>query len=73
LTDQDRIKQVITNLVDNANKFTEKGTITLATEIDDGYDHVTVKVKDMGRGIHPEIIPKLFTRLQNLLRHHNFS
>jgi two-component system, OmpR family, sensor histidine kinase VicK len=62
LADQDRIKQVITNLVDNAIKFTEKGMITLTTEIDDGYDYVTVKVKDTGRGIHHEIIPKLFTK-----------
>jgi signal transduction histidine kinase len=34
LADQDRIRQVITNLVDNAIKFTEKGMITLTTEIE---------------------------------------
>jgi two-component system sensor histidine kinase VicK len=62
LADQDRIRQVITNLVDNAIKFTEKGMITLTTEIEDENDRVTVKVKDTGRGIHPEIIPKLFTK-----------
>ncbi len=62
VADQDRIKQVITNLVDNAIKFTEKGTITITTEIGDGYDHITVKVKDTGSSIDPEIVPKLFTK-----------
>ena len=34
LADQNRIKQVISNLLDNAIKFTAKGTIVLSHEID---------------------------------------
>jgi len=62
LADQERIKQVISNLIDNAIKFTEEGRITLTTEIEDNHDYITVRVKDTGRGIDPEIIPKLFTK-----------
>jgi two-component system sensor histidine kinase VicK len=60
--DRDRIKQVISNLVDNAVKFTEKGTITLTAEIEDNHECITVRVRDTGRGIDPEIVPKLFTK-----------
>lgn len=62
LADQERIKQVISNLIDNAIKFTEVGRITLTTEIEDNHDYITVRVKDTGRGIDPEIVPKLFTK-----------
>lgn len=53
---------MISNLVDNAVKFTEKGTITLTAEIEDNHEYITVRVKDTGRGIDPEIVPKLFTK-----------
>ena len=62
LADQNRIKQVLSNLIDNAIKFTEEGTITVMAEIEHGLDHITVRVKDTGRGIDPEIAPKLFTK-----------
>jgi signal transduction histidine kinase len=62
LADQNRIKQVLSNLIDNAIKFTEEGTITITAEIDDSYDHITVRVIDTGRGIDSEIVPKLFTK-----------
>jgi signal transduction histidine kinase len=59
--DQNRIKQVISNLIDNAIKFTEEGTISV-TEIKDIRDQLTVRVRDTGRGIDPQIIPRLFTK-----------
>ncbi len=62
LADQNRIKQVLSNLLDNAIKFTEEGTITITAEIDNSYDHITVRVIDTGRGIDSEIVPKLFTK-----------
>ena len=55
LANQERIKQVISNLLDNAIKFTEEGRITLTTEIEDDHDYITVRVKDTGRGIDPEM------------------
>jgi signal transduction histidine kinase len=62
LADQNRIKQVISNLLDNAIKFTEKGTIVLTAEVEDRHDYITTRAKDTGKGIDPEIVSKLFTK-----------
>lgn len=48
------------NLLDNAGKFTKKGSITVTTQLKS--DMVKVLVKDTGIGIHPEIFPKLFSK-----------
>jgi signal transduction histidine kinase len=58
--DGERIHQVLLNLLSNAIKFTEKGTITVASE--KRGNEVVIKVTDSGRGIDPEIMPRLFTK-----------
>lgn len=58
--DKMRLSQVMLNLLDNAGKFTKRGSITITTEIKS--DSVQVTVKDTGTGIHPEIYPKLFSK-----------
>lgn len=58
--DKMRLSQVLHNLLDNAGKFTKKGSITITTAIKS--DNVQVTVKDTGIGIHPEIFPKLFSK-----------
>jgi signal transduction histidine kinase len=60
--DQDRIRQVITNLIDNTMKFTPAGKITIATEINSKKNQVIVRIKDTGTGISSDILPKLFTK-----------
>jgi signal transduction histidine kinase len=60
--DQNRIKQVITNLIDNAMKFTPAGEITITIEIDNKDNRVIIRVKDTGTGISSDILPKLFTK-----------
>ncbi len=62
--DRDRIIQVITNLISNAIKFTEKGSITLATSAGDNV--VRVSVKDTGLGIKRDDIPRLFSAFGQL-------
>jgi two-component system sensor histidine kinase VicK len=42
-------------------KFTRKGTIVATANVKDKKD-VIVSVKDSGPGIHPEILPRLFTK-----------
>lgn len=56
--DAQRIKQVLTNLLTNAVKFTSKGSITVSAE--KKKDVVVISVKDTGKGISKENIPKLF-------------
>ncbi|MGI0038476.1 MAG: sensor histidine kinase [Nitrososphaera sp.] len=58
--DPARIRQVVANLVSNAGKFTEQGTITVT--MDRAGDQAMVQVKDSGIGIDPEIMPRLFTK-----------
>jgi two-component system sensor histidine kinase VicK len=61
--DKERIIQVISNLLNNAIKFTEAGTIFISTEIKDNKKkEVLVSIKDTGQGIHPDILPRLFSK-----------
>jgi len=62
--DKDRITQVITNLVSNAIKFTEKGGITVLTSMDG--ELIRVAVADTGPGISADEIPRLFHRFEQL-------
>jgi two-component system sensor histidine kinase VicK len=62
IADENRIKQVISNLIDNAIKFTQKGEITISIEIDYKHNQIVVKVKDTGKGIDSYILPKLFNK-----------
>jgi signal transduction histidine kinase len=57
--DTDKITQVIINLVNNAMKFTEKGAVTVSSEII-GNNAVKVSVTDQGIGIKKEDLGKLF-------------
>jgi len=59
--DRGRLNQVVSNLLNNAIKFTNKeGIIITTAEKKD--THVVISVKDTGTGIDPEILPRLFTR-----------
>jgi signal transduction histidine kinase len=60
--DQTRFRQSLLNLASNANKFTEKGTITIAAHQgqENGRDWVTLAVTDTGIGMRPEQMGKLF-------------
>jgi signal transduction histidine kinase len=65
--DRNRLSQVIHNLLHNAIKFTKEGSITVIVErkkdnINGKYKEILVSIKDTGAGIHPEVLPKLFTR-----------
>jgi signal transduction histidine kinase len=55
-----KIKQVISNLADNAIKYTEKGSVSVTAEKVDGKARITIA--DTGVGIAADEIPKLFTK-----------
>ena len=63
--DRDRMTQVLSNLVDNAMKFTQRGGITIRTK-QENLQFIRVSVEDTGIGISAEDIPKLFNQFQQL-------
>jgi signal transduction histidine kinase/DNA-binding response OmpR family regulator len=60
--DLTKVRQSLFNLLSNASKFTEKGTITLDAEaiLQDGARWIVFRVADTGIGMTPEQIDKLF-------------
>ena len=60
--DKTRLYQVIANLLTNAIKFTNEGTITVSADVNDNNSELIVTVRDSGEGIHSDIIPRLFTK-----------
>ena len=62
--DESRLRQVVTNLLSNAAKYTEKGGITLSFDRGEGDGRMllAVTVKDTGIGIKKENMDKLFTQ-----------
>lgn len=62
-----RLRQVITNLVSNAVKFTLYGGVCLTitcTYQDDGNVHIVISVKDTGIGMSEEMVSRLFKPFQ---------
>lgn len=57
-----RFTQVISNFLNNANKFTKEGTITLGGKIDKEHREVCVYVKDTGKGIDDKELMMIFDR-----------
>ena len=57
-----RLRQALLNLMSNANKFTERGTITIdaVQRQENGPDWITLAVADTGIGMTPEQMGKLF-------------
>lgn len=64
--DKDKITQVLTNIVNNAIKFTEQGSVTISTTKGDNDNIIQVSVSDTGPGIKNEDLPKLFNEFEQL-------
>jgi len=64
--DRGKIKQVIGNIIDNAIKYTERGSIKISMSVDGGStvrtDKVKVAIKDTGVGIDPKDMHRLFAK-----------
>ena len=61
--DRSRVCQVVYNLLNNAIKFTNEGSITVFVERkDNDNDIVVVSIHDTGTGIDSEILPRLCTK-----------
>ncbi len=74
--DAKRVRQIIINLVNNAIKFTEKGSITLRVSVAEKMDdqvRLEVAVTDTGSGIKEEDLNKLFQSFSQVDSHKNHS
>ena len=60
--DPGRIRQILLNLIGNAVKFTDKGSITVTASVADTEqgEHIRFTVADTGPGIHPEDQTRIF-------------
>lgn len=61
MADPDKVKDVILNLLDNAIKYTAKGSVTASAEVLNDVE-VVVRVKDTGIGIKPQDARELFNK-----------
>ncbi len=64
--DPDRVRQVLLNLIGNAVKFTDAGTITLSTAYDLASQRLRVSVRDTGAGMDAEQQSRLFQRFSQV-------
>lgn len=62
--DRDRLTQIVTNLIANAVKFTQRGYIKMGYVCKDG--GLELYVEDTGMGIEEQNLPKIFERFKKL-------
>jgi len=60
--DRARITQLITNIVVNAIKFTDKGFIRIESKAIPEQNKLEIRISDTGKGIADEVMPKLFEK-----------
>jgi signal transduction histidine kinase len=60
--DKSRMAQVVTNVVGNAIKFTDKGEVRIESRAFRDQNRFELRVSDTGRGIPVDILPKLFEK-----------
>jgi PAS domain S-box-containing protein len=64
VTDPLRLREVLSNLMDNAVKFTERGEVGVDLRTEDA--HLSIEVRDTGIGVAPENVPKMFEDFRQL-------
>lgn len=62
--DEDRVRQIVTNLVTNAVKYSDKGEIAVKGDVREG--RFVLRVSDQGIGMSAEDVPKLFGKFHRV-------
>jgi signal transduction histidine kinase len=60
--DKDRITDALSNIIDNAIKFTSKGIIKVENHVYLDKNKIEIRVSDTGSGIPKDILPRLFSK-----------
>lgn len=71
--DPSKLRQVVTNLIDNAIKYTEQGSVTVALRKTSGGNRALISVKDTGFGMSAQSMQNLFqkfSRAKNVSKLH---
>lgn len=67
--DDDKFQQIMTNLIDNACKYSsQESTVEISTSFKDS-ENVLIKIKDYGVGIDKDDLDKIFTKFTRLENH----
>jgi signal transduction histidine kinase len=64
LADREQLKRAFSQILDNARRYTEQGSVTVRASTQG--DQVRIDVHDTGPGIAPEVLPRLFKRFQRV-------
>ena len=66
ITDRTKLKQLLTNLVDNAIKFTDQGSVVISLRTIDQGNTLELKVADTGPGIPETLVPFVFEKFRQI-------
>ena len=67
--DEEKFQQIMTNLIDNACKYSEEGKTIFITTSFANSDNISIKIKDEGVGIKEEDMEKIFDKFIRLENH----
>jgi signal transduction histidine kinase len=67
-TDATKFRQIVTNLLSNANKFTEAGSITIRAGIPDSKEQIWIEVQDTGIGMTDKQLGRIFEAFEQAER-----
>jgi len=66
VSDRLKLKQILTNLINNAIKFTEHGSVTVSAAVSREKSSVEIRVSDTGPGIPVELLPFVFDKFRQI-------
>ena len=66
VSDRLKLKQIVTNLIDNAIKFTDDGSVTVSFQVLDQGRTLEVAVTDTGPGIPEDLLPFIFEKFRQI-------
>jgi signal transduction histidine kinase len=66
VSDRLKLKQIVTNLINNAIKFTDDGSVTVSFQLHDHGRTLEIKVTDTGLGIPEDLLPFIFEKFRQI-------